>query len=85
MNTLKACLNNLSEDNVNGEQLNSELFPNFSKCFEIVQNKVYKDSPLFNIPVSTPLTRNRYSTVNSENIIEKVFKNTRNISLPYLT
>ena len=72
INTLKSCVENLSEENIKSSSLNNNLFPNFHNCFEILTKKVYQDSPLLIVPLSTPLTRTRSTDVESDMFLEKV-------------
>ena len=58
--TLIACQNNLSVDNIltpNG--LSVVLFPELSICYDVITKKEYKDCPLIDIPLSRVNTRSR--------------------------
>ena len=63
INTLNACFDDISKDDLKNSTVNKVLFPIFFKCSEIASCKQYKDSPLLDKPLSTPFTRKRSSNI----------------------
>ena len=63
INTLNACFDDISKDDLKNSTVNKVLFPIFFKCSEIASCKQYKDSLLLDKPLSTPFTRKRSSNI----------------------
>ena len=66
IDTLKACNDALTIDNMKSPHLNDIQFPSFSKCFEIIDTMTYKDCPLINKPMSTAQRRSTVIDPNSD-------------------
>ena len=75
INTLKSCAENLTKENIKSSQVNRNLFPSFYNCYEVLTKKIYQDSPLLIIPLSTPLTRIRSIDVESDQFLDKAISN----------
>ena len=69
LNTLEAC-NDILKTKDDLSDLNKQLFPGFSDCVEIISKKVFKNNPLLNVPISTPLTNQRNVNVDCDAFID---------------